>query len=242
MRALHKILVVDDDPVVGKSFTRVLTNKGYVVVTAENAAEALAKLNDGGYEAVFTDIKMPGMDGLELAERVKAKQPWTPVVIITGYGTTANATRAKAAGVTGFLHKPLSPEMIEDSAAFVVAEPAAEVVARIEAIPAKTAEATLVKESFLKNVALFVAAPFIGLVYAIMLPFVGMGLLATLATKALVNKYPAAGSALTFLKNVGKFVAAPFVGLAFIVLLPFVGLAMLAWYGTRGLMMRVRTG
>ena len=84
------------------------------------------------------------------------------------------------------------------------------------------------------------AAPFIGLVYAIMLPFVGMGLLATLATKALVNKYPAAGSALTFLKNVGKFVAAPFVGLAFIVLLPFIGLAMLAWYGVRGLLMKVR--
>jgi CheY-like chemotaxis protein len=66
---------------------------------------------------VVTDIKMPGMDGLEVAERVRARQPWMPVVIITGYGTKANEERARAAGVSEFLHKPLSPEMIEDSTA-----------------------------------------------------------------------------------------------------------------------------
>ena len=55
---------------------------------------------------------MPGMTGLEVAERVKASQPWLPVVIVTGYGTDANEARAKAAGVSGFLRKPLSPEMI----------------------------------------------------------------------------------------------------------------------------------
>ena len=84
MRAIHKVLVVDDDPVVGKSFNRVLSNKGYAVITAANAHEALTKLKEGGFDAVFTDIRMPGMDGLELAERVKARTPWTPVVIITG--------------------------------------------------------------------------------------------------------------------------------------------------------------
>ncbi len=101
MRANHKVLVVDDDPVVGKSFDRVLSNKGYVVITAQNAREALTRLREGGYDAVFTDIRMPGMDGLELAERVKANTPWTPVVIVTGYGTAANEARARAAGVEG---------------------------------------------------------------------------------------------------------------------------------------------
>src|SRR5208282_5053950 len=112
MSALHKVLVVDDDPVVGKSFNRVLSQKGYVVINAQNAQEALNELQGGDYDVVFTDIKMPGMDGIELAEQIKAKRPWTPVVIVTGYGTTANEERAKAAGVSAFLHKPLSPEMI----------------------------------------------------------------------------------------------------------------------------------
>ena len=72
MSALRKILVVDDDPVVGKSFDRVLAGKGYAVITASNGEEALHKLSNENYDVVFTDIKMPGMSGLEVAERVKA--------------------------------------------------------------------------------------------------------------------------------------------------------------------------
>ena len=97
MSALRKVLVVDDDAVVGKSFNRVLSEKkGYIVTTVENAHEALKQIREQSFDVVFTDIKMPGMDGVELAERVKASQPWTPVVIITGYGTTENEDRAKA--------------------------------------------------------------------------------------------------------------------------------------------------
>ena len=117
MSALRKVLVVDDDPVVGKSYNRVLSNKGYVVTTAENAREALEQMSRDEYDLVVTDIRMPGMSGLELAETVKARRPWTPVLIVTGYGDDADEKRARAAGVSGFLHKPLSPEMIEDSAA-----------------------------------------------------------------------------------------------------------------------------
>jgi FixJ family two-component response regulator len=58
---------------------------------------------------------MPGMTGLDVAESVKARQPWTPVVIVTGYGSQRSEERARAAGVSDFLHKPLSPEMIQDS-------------------------------------------------------------------------------------------------------------------------------
>lgn len=190
MSALRKVLVVDDDPVVGKSVNRVLSkDKGYVVITAQNAAEALDKLREQEYDLVFTDIKMPGMDGVELTERVKAKQPWTPVVIVTGYGTTANEQRARAAGVSAFLNKPLSPEMIEESAAQALSETAPVTVA-----PPVTPEiahgqpALPVSESRLKNIALFLAAPFIGLAYAVMLPFVGMAMLAWIAVKALRTK------------------------------------------------------
>ena len=186
MSALRKVLVVDDDAVVGKSFTRVLSeNKGYVVTTVENAHEALKQMREQSFDVVFTDIKMPGMDGVELAERVKASQPWTPVVIITGYGTTENESRAKAVGVTDFVRKPLSPEMIEESAAHALREAAPEVAP--EAVPAPVEQVhveVIVKESRIKNIALFLAAPFIGLAYAVMLPVVGMVMLAKIGMQA----------------------------------------------------------
>src|SRR3972149_9466441 len=108
MTASRKVLVVDDDPAVRKSIDRVLAGKGYAVITAENGEEALRKLSEEKYDVVYTDIRMPGMSGLDVAEKVKARRPWTPVVIITGYGNDAAEARAKAAGGGGFLHKPLA--------------------------------------------------------------------------------------------------------------------------------------
>ena len=125
MGALRKVLVVDDDPVVGRSFDRVLSGKGYAVITAGSAAEALKKLDTENYDVVFTDIKMPGMNGLEMAEQVRQQRPWLPVVIVTGYGSPGNEARAEAAGVSGFLRKPLSPEMIESSAEKAISETSA---------------------------------------------------------------------------------------------------------------------
>jgi DNA-binding NtrC family response regulator len=186
MSALRKVLVVDDDAVVGKSFNRVLSEKkGYIVTTVENAHEALKQMREQSFDVVFTDIKMPGMDGVELAERVKASQPWTPVVIITGYGTTENESRAKAAGVTDFVRKPLSPEMIEQSAAHALREAAPEVAPEAVQAPMEQVHVEVIeKESRIKNIALFLAAPFIGLAYAVMLPVVGVVMLAKVALQA----------------------------------------------------------
>lgn len=237
MSALHKVLVVDDDPVVGMSFNRVLSgDKGYVVITAQNAAEALEKLREQEYDVVFTDIKMPGMDGVELAERVRAKQPWTPVVIVTGYGTKANEERAKAAGVLEFLNKPLSPDMIEKSAMNALHQPE---LAVVQPVQATSVEATPVvstaRTSNLTKLALLVAAPFIGLIYAVSLPLIGMVMLLWTAGQALWT-WPVAKKALRFLRNVALFLAAPFIGLAYAVMLPFVGTAMLIWAGVQALM------
>jgi DNA-binding NtrC family response regulator len=208
MNALrNRVLVVDDDPVVGRSFDRVLSEKGYVVTTALDAQEALNKLGQEDYDVVFTDIKMPGMDGVDLASRIKERRPWIPVVIITGYGTATNEARATAAGVSGFMRKPLSPEMIEDSArtALRVIEGGKGKVVASEEAPATAFEETeeivsplpAVAEAqsepgnasrFLKNVALFVAAPFIGLVYAIAFPFIGLGMLVWQGVRALTRR------------------------------------------------------
>ena len=184
MGALRKVLVVDDDAVVGKSFKRVLSDKGYIVTTAQNAHEALKQIREQEFDVVFTDIKMPGMDGVELAERVKASRPWTPVVIITGYGTTENEVRAKAAGVSDFMRKPLSPEMIEESAAHALLRPALTIVPPLQASPVEVPE----EKSNFRNIALFLAAPFIGLAYAVMLPLVGTGMLVWMGVQALMKK------------------------------------------------------
>jgi CheY-like chemotaxis protein len=237
MNASRKVLVVDDDPAVRKSIDRILSSKGYAVITAESGEEALRKLNEEKYDLVYTDIRMPGMSGLEVAEQVKARKPWTPVVIITGYGTDAAEARAEAAGVSSFMHKPLSPEMIEDSARDALEAPAA--VAEAAASPAvadaPSAEpATLA--SALKNIALFFAAPFIGLAYIVALPFVGLGFLAVMGVRAAALKFGAVKTVGRVLRQVGILIAAPFIGLAFVVLFPLVGLAMLVWMGGRAVL------
>ncbi len=236
MRANQKILVVDDDPVVGKSFNRVLSNKGYIVIRAQNAQEALTKMQD--VDLVYTDIKMPGMNGLALAEEMKARRPWTPIVIITGYGTLANEARAKAAGVTAFLHKPLSPEMIEGSAAYALRDPepalietAAPPVAAVAPAAAVTTEA---QPSFVRTIALLAAAPFIGLAFFVFTPILGLAALAVFGLRRLMQ-LPATKKVLHFTKNVALFLAAPFIGLLYAMLLPVVGFAVVAGMGYKAL-------
>lgn len=181
MEATKKVLVIDDDPVVGRSFQRVLDGgKGYAVISAASGAEALDRLAREDYDMVYADIKMPGMDGLEVTERIKASRPWLPVVIITGYGSEANEKRAAALGVAGFLNKPLSPEMIEGSAQLALQREAKAETPKIEA----QGGAAL----FAKNVGLFIAAPFIGLAYVVAFPFIGLGLLGWLVIKALRHR------------------------------------------------------
>lgn len=92
-------------------------------------------------------------------------------------------------------------------------------------------------ESHLKKIALFAVAPFIALAYAVLFPFVGLGLLVVMAIKALAAK-PITKVARMFIKNTALFVAAPFVGLLYILMFPFVGATMLAWVGAKALVAR----
>ena len=196
-----QVLVIDDDAVVGRSFDRVLSEKGYQVSTALNGEQALETMENREFDVVFTDIKMPGMDGLEVTERIKARCPWTPVVVITGYGTQANEVRASVLGANGFVRKPLTPEMIESvtlkalkeadgtkdqneaaSTTSVSAETAADTKAdATQATPKSAARA-------LKDIGLFFASPFIALGYVIALPFVGFYMFAKLGLEAYSKK------------------------------------------------------
>lgn len=267
MKALKKVLVVDDDAVVGRSFDRVLSEKGYDVSTALDGEEALNKCRGDEYDVVFTDIKMPGMDGLEVAKRIKAKAPWTPVVIITGYGTDENEAQAKVLGVNGFVRKPLTPEMIEgitlkavqekegvevayqtaepEAEAAVVAAPAAEEL--VTGLPEVTEMESRIKKTalFLKNVALLIAAPFLGLAYAIAFPFIGLGMAVRFGVRAMARRHVLQNGAKVgarFAKQTGLLLLAPFMALVYAVTFPFVGLAMLAWFAIRALGYRPKTG
>jgi CheY-like chemotaxis protein len=248
MKTLRKVLVVDDDPVVGRSFHRVLSNKGYAVVTAADGAEALAKIAAEDYDVVYTDIRMPGMDGIEVAENIKGRRPWLPIVIVSGYATAENEARAKAAGVSAVLRKPLSPEMIENSArdallekeagelavAVAVGTTAAPMPAALPAAaPVAAAREPIGK---LKTLALLLAAPFAGLAYVILFPIAGLATLVGVTlwegAKRVAERVSHVG---TFARNVGLFIAAPFIGLAYAIALPFVGVGMLVWLGARAL-------
>ena len=188
MKNAERILVVDDDAVVGRSFDRVLTEKGYDVSTVLSGEEGLKKIGTDGFDLVFTDIKMPGMDGLEMAKRIKEMNPWMPVVVVTGYGSEANEARAEEVGVTEFLRKPLTPEIIEQvtqktlRAKETDKATATETAVHVEA-------AVEEKESVAKNLALFFAAPFIGLAYIIAFPFVGFAVFLRWGLKAMSTRH-----------------------------------------------------
>lgn len=189
MNAKRHVLVIDDDAVVGRSFDRVLSEKGYEVDTALSGEEALKDIEAHDYDVVFTDIRMPGMDGLEVTERIKARCPWTPIVVITGYGTEENEAKASVLGVSGFVRKPLTPEMIESITLKALEKPAEELAPANE--PVATAEPVAEPlggwrkaSRVARNAGLFLAAPFIALGYIIALPAVGFYMFAKLGYEA----------------------------------------------------------
>jgi CheY-like chemotaxis protein len=196
MNSKLQILVVDDDIVIGRSFDRVLSGKGFDVCTALSGEEALRNVESKNFDVVFTDIKMPGMDGLEVAERIKTKCPWTPVVVVTGYGTEENEARASVLGVNGFVRKPLTPEIIEGITlkAMLETDPVVKPVEDETTVHAEVASdienLSRVQKAgrFARNVGLFFAAPFIALAYVVALPIVGFYMFAKLGHEAYTKR------------------------------------------------------
>jgi two-component system NtrC family response regulator len=102
-----RLLVVDDEKNQRELLQGFLQKKGYGVQAAEGGAPALAWLKENGCEVVFTDHKMPGMDGTELLRAVKALNPEIVVVLMTAYGTVEKAVEAMKAGAYDYLTKPI---------------------------------------------------------------------------------------------------------------------------------------
>ena len=105
------ILLVDDDTSLLKLLSLRLTSSGYTVTCAESGPQALQLLDDN-IDLMLTDLRMEGMDGLELFNQVQKRRPELPVVIITAHGSIPEAVKATQDGVFGFLTKPINREQL----------------------------------------------------------------------------------------------------------------------------------
>ena len=112
--AKARILAVDDEGIVLDSFRRILVLEGYNVDTVENGPEALNLVQRNDYDFVFTDLKMPIMDGVEVVKAVKHLRPDLDVVVITGYATIETAVDTMKSGATEYVQKPFSAEELSD--------------------------------------------------------------------------------------------------------------------------------
>lgn len=101
-------MVVDDDLQVLELILLVLSSDGYPVVSASSASEALEKLGGREVNIVLTDIKMPGMNGIELTNKIRAHDPDLPVLIMTAYAETEVAVSALKSGAFDFIYKPIN--------------------------------------------------------------------------------------------------------------------------------------
>ena len=109
-----KILIVDDNPNMSVLLSDILEIFEYQGTQAEDGEEALEKLKSDEYALVFTDLRMPKMDGIDLLKAIKDNHPKVPVVVITGYslGETQNMLLTEKAD--GFLNKPFKVNEIKD--------------------------------------------------------------------------------------------------------------------------------
>lgn len=107
------ILFVDDEESILDIAQEYFQQKGYRVVTAENGIEALKVLESERIDCCFTDINMPGMDGLELAEHIRKADNTIPVIVMTGYPSLDNTIRTLKNGVVDFLIKPVNLNQME---------------------------------------------------------------------------------------------------------------------------------
>ena len=108
----HKLLVVDDEAVIRDGMRRILEAEGHEVETFASGHVAIQRMQVEDFDLVITDLKMPGMNGMEVLRSIKALLPEVPVIIITGYSTVDSAVDAMKSGAVDYIAKPFSPEEI----------------------------------------------------------------------------------------------------------------------------------
>jgi len=108
-----RLLLVDDEPGILKVLGIALADRGYRVLTAESGEEALRTFREADPAVILTDIKMPGMDGIELLKRIKKESPDTEVIMITGHGEMDLAIQSLKYDASDFITKPIHDETLD---------------------------------------------------------------------------------------------------------------------------------
>jgi DNA-binding NtrC family response regulator len=108
----ERILVVDDDKVIREGLQRILKAEGYAVEVLSSGRQALDRLEEVDFELIITDLKMPGMSGLEVLQSIKSEHPDLPVILITGYAAIDNAVEVMKSGASDYVAKPFANEEI----------------------------------------------------------------------------------------------------------------------------------
>lgn len=106
---MKRILIIDDEPNARLNFRLALEVEGYHVTEATSGTGAMEKLSAEPFDLALLDLRMPGVGGLELLERMRAGGILTPVIIVTAYGSVPDAVQAIKLGAIDFLEKPLRP-------------------------------------------------------------------------------------------------------------------------------------
>ena len=107
-----RVLVVDDDTTLRRVTQVQLEHEGYVVSTAASAHEALAILESTNQDLVITDLRMPGMSGMDLLRQIRANHRNVAVIMVTAYGAHSVAREAMEAGAYAYIAKPVHPDML----------------------------------------------------------------------------------------------------------------------------------
>lgn len=108
------ILIIDDEKNIRMTIKKALENAGYTVDTAINGEDGLKKLKDDKYPLILLDMKLPGIDGLEVLERINERDYQSNVIMITGYGTVETAVETMKMGAVDYLRKPFKAAEIRD--------------------------------------------------------------------------------------------------------------------------------
>jgi signal transduction histidine kinase/DNA-binding response OmpR family regulator len=120
-RHMPQVLLIEDDPLVGRTLVDLLNLRGYTAHRVESAEQGLEALAEGGTDLVLLDVRLPGMDGFEACARIReAHGPSLPVIMMTAFGDPVAVRRGYEAGADDFLHKPIdTPALILKVRAFL---------------------------------------------------------------------------------------------------------------------------
>jgi len=114
MSAAANILLIEDDAGIRDTLKRVLAEEGHVVVTEGRGDDGLTRANQGTFNVVITDLRLPGLSGLELIHQLHEAQPRLPIILLTAFGTTETAIEATKYGAYDYLLKPFDlPELLD---------------------------------------------------------------------------------------------------------------------------------